>query len=278
MPVIALFSASLLSAVSLVLSLMLAAGGTPAQAQDFSLTEQETIVQDTRTPAGTDETAAPDESSEFESYNARNYEPPPIDEYFALGRGLLLENQTFDDVPAAGNAQAAGDQKSEEAKRLENINTLSVAEQLEQIQKGQITEAMSALTPLANRGHMVAQETLGLIYYQGLGGTQKDTARATQFFLLAADQKRPIAMHYLSNLYFYGDSVPQDSVQAYMWVALAELYYQDDNSRSRAEADRESIGQQLTRRNRQRGEALAYEWLRQHGDQHLMQRDPTLSE
>ena len=83
----------------------------------------------------------------------------------------------------------------------------------------------SAQTPAetrerANAGDAIAQERLGIMYYNGEGVPQ-DYVEAVRWYRLAADQGLAAAQLDLGVMYDRGRGVPQDYVEAVRWYRLA---------------------------------------------------------
>lgn len=75
----------------------------------------------------------------------------------------------------------------------------------------------------AAKGHMVACNDLGAIYYEGRLGQTKDVSRAYEWFVRSADLGYGEAMKNLGVMYRDGIGVPADAKQALKWFALARL-------------------------------------------------------
>ena len=73
----------------------------------------------------------------------------------------------------------------------------------------------------AEQGHVSAQAALGDMYKLGSGGVPQNYAEAAKWYRLAAEQGHAIAQSQLGHMYFGGRGVPQDNVQAHMWMNLA---------------------------------------------------------
>ena len=70
------------------------------------------------------------------------------------------------------------------------------------------------------QGNADAQSNLGVMYYTGQGVPQ-DHVQAVKWFRLAADQGLASAQFFLGLMYAKGEGVPQNYVQAHMWLNLA---------------------------------------------------------
>ena len=63
---------------------------------------------------------------------------------------------------------------------------------------------------------------LGQIYEDGLSDKiPQDYAEAVKWYRLAANQDDPDCQFFLGEMYFMGQGVTQDLIQAYMWFDLA---------------------------------------------------------
>ena len=73
----------------------------------------------------------------------------------------------------------------------------------------------------AAKGDPEAQFNLGKMYEAGRGSYKKDYAEAARWYRAAAEQGDAFAQASLGILYRFGKGVPQDVVEAYMWLYLA---------------------------------------------------------
>jgi TPR repeat protein len=87
-------------------------------------------------------------------------------------------------------------------------------------ERGDYATAVQIWRPRAEEGVAVAQNNLGLMYYNGQGVPQ-DYGEAAKWYRLAAEQGNATAQSNLASMYYSGEGVPQDYVQAYMWADLA---------------------------------------------------------
>jgi TPR repeat protein len=87
--------------------------------------------------------------------------------------------------------------------------------------KGKYKTALEFLRPIAEGGDARAQRTLGLIYYGGGHGVQRDDAKAVKWLHLAAEQGEAAAEFNLGVIYAEGRGVPQDNAEAEKWYRLA---------------------------------------------------------
>jgi uncharacterized protein len=81
-------------------------------------------------------------------------------------------------------------------------------------------EGLQWLTKAAEQGEAKAQFSVGVIYFKGLGVTKNNT-EALKWYRRAAEQGNPPAQYNLGAMYAKGEPVAQDNVTAYMLYALA---------------------------------------------------------
>lgn len=89
------------------------------------------------------------------------------------------------------------------------------------IERGKGRDGMQALQHALAAGSTEAAQQLALVYAQGLAGTPRDMTRAVQLFEKAADAGNQRAQLNLGILYFRGQGVPRDLVQARAWLEKA---------------------------------------------------------
>ncbi len=88
-------------------------------------------------------------------------------------------------------------------------------------EQGDYAAALAELRPLAQAGSAEAQYVLGTMYDQALG-VARDPARALEWYREAARQRWSPAQYMLGLIYAVGaQGVPQDYVQAHMWLDIA---------------------------------------------------------
>jgi hypothetical protein len=85
---------------------------------------------------------------------------------------------------------------------------------------GQFHAAERLLLPKAEAGDMNAQNSLGNLYYLGLGPKQ-DFSKASKWYLKAALAGNGNAMINISHLYRRGLGVPRDNLRALAWLTHA---------------------------------------------------------
>lgn len=81
-------------------------------------------------------------------------------------------------------------------------------------------EALKWLQKAAEHGEAKAQFSVGVLYFKGLG-MPKNHAEALTWYRRAADQGNATALYNLGAMYAKGETVAQDSVTAYMMYTLA---------------------------------------------------------
>ncbi len=87
-------------------------------------------------------------------------------------------------------------------------------------EKGDYEGAFSEWTTAAKNGDVLAQYSLGTMYYLGQGVPQ-DYAQAMIWFRKAAEQGEATAQYNLGVMYSQGQGVPQDYAQAMIWYRKA---------------------------------------------------------
>ena len=94
-----------------------------------------------------------------------------------------------------------------------------------------------------------------------------DYATAHAEFLSAAEQGDSGAQHIIGIMYYKGEGVPQDNVQAYMWLNLAAVKTEalmpgyDD-----ARKERDLVAKEMTPADISTAQRLVREWLEEHGE------------
>lgn len=108
---------------------------------------------------------------------------------------------------------------------------------------------------LARNGSPRAEETLGVMYSQGLGITPDDK-KAYKWFSRAAESHRPLAQHYLGVMHFQGKGTYRDYIQAAMYLSLAVENYLDGPEKQRAIDDKENVTVRLSKTEQSRAQEL----------------------
>ena len=114
-------------------------------------------------------------------------------------------------------------------------------------QSGDYATALRLWRPRAAQGVALAQNNLGLMYYNGQG-VPREYDEAAKWYRLAAEQGNVTAQSNLGSMYFSGVGVPQDYVQAYVWVSLSASRFPPSAKEDRAQAarHREIVASSLT--------------------------------
>ena len=106
------------------------------------------------------------------------------------------------------------------------------------------TESMEWYTRAAEQGYAVAQYNLGMIFAKGLG-VAKNHNTAFSWYFLAAEQGHSRAQHIVATRYFKGLGVEKSLPHAYMWTTLA-LDRASGKLKSRIEALRNRLGDDMS--------------------------------
>jgi TPR repeat protein len=121
------------------------------------------------------------------------------------------------------------------------------------------TEAVRWYLKAAEQGYADAQCSLGLAYATG-EGVPKDEAEAVRWYRKAAEQSNPLAQGLLGVAYAYGGGVRKaNKAEAYFWLNLGASALDE---KFRAERDR--IGETLTRKNRLEIQERCRKWSEAH--------------
>lgn len=94
-----------------------------------------------------------------------------------------------------------------------------------------------------------------------IDGDYKDAARE---FLPLAEENHTQAQYYLGTMYFKGQGVSQDNVQAYIWATIATANGKG-LSRKRAAELRGKLLKILTSKQKKKAKKALQEWDRSHG-------------
>jgi len=128
-------------------------------------------------------------------------------------------------------------------------------------QRGDYATALELWRPRAEQGIALAQNNLGLMYYNGQGIPQ-DYGEAARWYRLAAEQGNAAAQSNLGSMYYGGEGVPQDFVQAYMWVSLAASRFPPSAKEDREQAarHRDIVASKMTPAQIAEAQKQAQEW------------------
>lgn len=127
-------------------------------------------------------------------------------------------------------------------------------------QKGQgvpqdYVEARKWFRLAADQGNANAQASLGFLYHYGFGMGRNNYPLALAWYGFAADQGNAFAQYNLGLMYARGEGVPQDYVQAYMWLTLSAARGRQDAVKLQAQAADMMTPTQIAE-----ARALAREW------------------
>ena len=128
-------------------------------------------------------------------------------------------------------------------------------------ERGDYATALQLWRPRAEQGVALAQNNLGLMYYNGQGVTQ-DFGEAAKWYRLAAEQGNATSQSNLASMYFSGEGAPQDYVQAYMWVTLAASRFPPSAKQDREQAarNRDMVASKMTPSQIAEAQKLAEAW------------------
>jgi len=137
--------------------------------------------------------------------------------------------------------------------------TKTIEEGREAYKKGDYKTAYRIFKPLAERGDVGAQISLGEMHKRGQG-VPKDDAGALEWYRKAADQGHAEAQNKLGIFYTFGQGVPVDYVLAHMWYDIAASNYSEAKERKGAEKNRDAIGSLMTPAQVEQAKKMAREW------------------
>jgi uncharacterized protein len=103
---------------------------------------------------------------------------------------------------------------------------------LEAYFRGDYVAALREWRPLAEQGHLRAQNNLGVTYAKGQGVPQ-DYAEAMRWYILAANQGDASAQNNLGVMYAEGLGVRQNNVLAHKWYSLSAAQGEEEAARNR---------------------------------------------
>jgi len=125
--------------------------------------------------------------------------------------------------------------------------------------RGDPVTAFEIWKPMAERGHVGAQYSLGVLYQQG-EGVVPDLRLAAHWYRKAAERGDPDAQLNLGLLYAQGKGVRQDYVEAYKWFSLAFRAYAPGEYRDAAFRNRENAAAAMTDKQIQQADRLVEAW------------------
>jgi hypothetical protein len=127
------------------------------------------------------------------------------------------------------------------------------------------TEALRWSRRAADQGDAVAQFNLGFMYAKGRGRMPPDYAESALWYRKAADQGNVDAQFNLGLMYHNGQGVPQDSVEAHMWLSLAASRAGGDDVKKFTNA-RDLVAKRMTPRQIAEAQRRAAEWKPRSGE------------
>lgn len=130
-----------------------------------------------------------------------------------------------------------------------------VDEGLAAYEKGDYKEALKLWLPEAEKGHVIAQNNVAILYDRGQG-VKKNNREAFKWYQRAAEQGHSHAQYNLGRMYDNGEAVDRDAVFAFKWYTLAALSGRREFVRNRI-----SYAKLLSKSEIDRAELLAAGWL-----------------
>ena len=119
--------------------------------------------------------------------------------------------------------------------------------------RGDYATALRLWQPLAERGNVDAQFSLGIIHFDGT--SPQDETEAAKWFRLAAEQDDTVAQFMIGWIYADGVGVPRDYVPAHMWWNVAAMHGALVGGQKRDEIEVQMTPHQIAE-----AERLAREW------------------
>ena len=137
--------------------------------------------------------------------------------------------------------------------------TKTIEDGREAYKKGDYKTAYRIFKPLAERGDVGAQFTLGEMHSKGQG-VPRNEADALKWYRMAADQGHAGAQNNLGIIYTFGKGVPKDLVLAYMWYDIAASNYTEAKEREGAAKNRDAMGLMMKPAEVEQAQKMAKEW------------------
>src|SRR3974377_640853 len=110
--------------------------------------------------------------------------------------------------------------------------------------RGDYTNALKLLRPLAEQGSAQAQNAMGAMYYNGKGGAH-GVKEALKWYRSAATQGNLSAQLNLGAMYYEGKGTSEDLIRAYMWLSIAAAKGSADAVKLRDDISKYIIDQQI---------------------------------
>ena len=129
-------------------------------------------------------------------------------------------------------------------------------------QEQTISQDLESLRAAAQQGDAEAQMQFADEYFtSGVEGVNPAVSwrEASRWYRRAAQQGHGKAQFSLGRMYEQGQGVPQDHVQAHMWLNLASAQASDEDQGSYARA-RDSVAEKMTPEQLAEAQRLAREW------------------
>jgi TPR repeat protein len=105
-------------------------------------------------------------------------------------------------------------------------------------------QAAEWYTKAADKGDVPAGMHLAALYRDGSKNFPRDMAKAAEWYRKVADQGEPTAQGTLGTLYFLGQGVEQNYVEAYFWLDLAAAV--KGPKQAQYAANRQMVGTHIT--------------------------------
>ena len=201
-----------------------------------------------------------------QSGGSQQLRPPDISEYDLIGPGMMIAPDGTEKKDAAALAL-------EEQQRQQRQQTAARKYTMDEIRglynQGKFKEIVDSLQLMIEAGQDEAFEIFGIMHRTGQG-VEKNPEKAFDLLLHAAEKGRALSQHYVGIMHYTGEGVLKDEVKALMWIHIAIVNYKDPRMKTRAQADRDSLYATLTRREKDRAQGMARDWLTKRGEGHLM--------
>ena len=125
-------------------------------------------------------------------------------------------------------------------------------------ERGDYATALKEWKPLAERGDIRAQSSMGEMYLMGTGVPQ-DYETAIKWYKLAAEQGDANAQMYLGLMYALGQGTLQDYTRTHMWWNIAA-----SQGVEFARKNRDNVEKMMSSTQIETAQKLAREWMAKH--------------
>ncbi len=185
-----------------------------------------------------------------------------LEEFYQIGLGLLLsEGQESLLNNIENNSQILRAGKFYEA---DVTSSVDIEKTFKLYNEGKYDEAFPEMLNIARIGNTNAQEAVALMLFNGWG-TSKNIKESVRWFKRAAKKLKPLSLYYLGNIYFQGQGVKKDIIEAAMWLNLAYKFYSDDNPvKKRVLEDLENVLSRISLREQRKIQSRVEDWLESH--------------